>query len=145
MAAIATAMLAHVRPGETILHSRPLYGGTELHLDQTLAPFGVKGVGFTDGLGEKNILSAAERACAGGRIAMIFIETPCNPMNGLVDIVLVGRVSEDGAAIEKKQWPIGEGHSRTILLASSTSQEMEWKIESRHTKYAAPPPSGICV
>jgi len=28
MAAIATAMLAYVRPGETVLHSRPLYGGT---------------------------------------------------------------------------------------------------------------------
>src|SRR6266478_8382101 len=28
MAAIATSILACVRPGETILHSRPLYGGT---------------------------------------------------------------------------------------------------------------------
>ena len=30
MAAIATTMLAYVRPGETVLHSRPLYGGTEV-------------------------------------------------------------------------------------------------------------------
>src|SRR5271157_4820340 len=55
MAAIATAMLAYVRPGETVLHSRPLYGGTETLLLKTLAPFGVKSVGFTDGLDEKNI------------------------------------------------------------------------------------------
>lgn len=93
MAAIATAMLAYVRPGEIVVHSRPLYGGTEVLLDRTLAPFGVKGVGFTDGLDEKCIRSAA--AGAEGRIAMIFIETPSNPMNSLVDIALVRRISED--------------------------------------------------
>ena len=72
MAAIVTLMLAYVRPGETVLHSRPLYGGTEVLIDETLAPFGVKGVGFTDGLDEQKIRSAAERARADGRIAMIF-------------------------------------------------------------------------
>jgi cystathionine beta-lyase/cystathionine gamma-synthase len=54
MAAIVTLILAYVRPGETVLHSRPLYGGTEVLIDKTLAPFGVKGVGFTDGLDEQN-------------------------------------------------------------------------------------------
>ena len=95
MAAIITLMLAYVRPGETVLHSRPLYGGTEVLIDKTLAPFGVKGVGFTDGLDEQKIRSAAERARADGRIAMIFIETPSNPMNSLVDIALVRRIAED--------------------------------------------------
>ena len=42
MAAIATLMLAYVRPGETVLHSRPLYGGTEVLIDKTLAPFASK-------------------------------------------------------------------------------------------------------
>jgi hypothetical protein len=32
---------------------------------------------------------------ADGRIAMIFIETPSNPMNSLVDIALVRRIAED--------------------------------------------------
>ena len=95
MAAIVTLMLAYVRPGETVLHSRPLYGGTEVLIDKTLAPFGVKGVGFTDGLDEQKIRSAAERARADGRIAMIFIETPSNPMNSLVDIAIVRRIADD--------------------------------------------------
>ena len=98
MAAIATLMLAYVRPGETVLHSRPLYGGTEVLIDRTLAPFGVNGVGFTDGLDEKSIRAAAERALAQGRVAMIFIETPSNPMNSLVDIALVRRISEEIAS-----------------------------------------------
>lgn len=95
MAAIATTMLTYVRPGETVLHSRPLYGGTELLIDRTLAPLGIKGVGFTDGLSGDNIRAAAARAGANGRIAMIFIETPSNPMNTLVDIALVRGIAEE--------------------------------------------------
>jgi methionine-gamma-lyase len=80
MSAIVTAILAYVRPGETILHSRPLYGGTEVLIGTTLAPFGIRGVGFTDGLDVESIRFAAERAMADGRVAMIFIETPSSPL-----------------------------------------------------------------
>jgi hypothetical protein len=45
-------------------------------IDKTLGPFGIKGVGFTDGLGEESIRAAAEQALADGRVAMTFIETP---------------------------------------------------------------------
>src|SRR5215475_11712374 len=37
---------------------------------------------------------AAESIMAKGRVAMIFIETPSNPMNTLVDIALVRRIAE---------------------------------------------------
>src|ERR1700756_5403113 len=40
MAAIATTILSAVQPGEAILHSRPLYGGTEVLIDRTLTRFG---------------------------------------------------------------------------------------------------------
>lgn len=95
MSAIVTTILAFVRPGETILRSRPLYGGTEVLIDKTLAPFGITGVGFTDGLDKENIRAAAKRAMDIGRIALIFIETPSNPMNSLVDIALVKRIGDD--------------------------------------------------
>src|ERR1700674_1037300 len=94
MAAIATAILACVRPGETILHSRPLYGGTEVLIEKTLTPCGIGAESFKDGLGESDMRGAAERAMAKGRVAMIFIETPSNPMNTLVDIALVRRIAE---------------------------------------------------
>ncbi len=111
MAAIATASLAYLRPGDAILHSRPLYGGTEVLIEQTLTPFGIKAEGFTDGLDESHIYGAAERGMTKGRIAMIFIETPSNPMNTLVDIALVRRIAE---AIGSKQ-----GH-RPILVCDNT-------------------------
>ncbi len=95
MAAIATTLLAYARPGECVLHSRPLYGGTEVFIDQTLAAFGIKGIGFNDGVDEACVMAAVERALAHGRIAVIFIETPSNPMNTLVDIALLRRVAEE--------------------------------------------------
>jgi methionine-gamma-lyase len=100
MAAIATAILAYLRPSDAILHSRPLYGGTEVLIEKTLTPFGIEAEGFLDGLDESSIRGAAECAMTKGRVAMIFIETPSNPMNTLVDIALVRRVAE---AIGSKQ------------------------------------------
>jgi methionine-gamma-lyase len=100
MAAIATAILAYLRPSDAILHSRPLYGGTEVLIEKTLTPFGIEAEGFLDGLDESSIRGAAECAMTKGRVAMIFIETPSNPMNTLVDIALVRRIAE---AIGSKQ------------------------------------------
>ncbi|QGM48216.1 cystathionine gamma-synthase family protein [Methylocystis heyeri] len=123
MAAILTTILAYVRPGETILHSRPLYGGTEVLIDKTLAQFGVTGVGFTDGLDEAKIRSAAERAKAAGRIALIFVETPSNPMNSLVDIALVRRIAED---IEHEQG------ARPIICCDNTLLGPVFQSPLRH-------------
>ena len=78
-----------------ILHSRPLYGGTETLIGTTLAPFGIRTASFNDGLNESDIRAAAERAMGKGRVAMVFIETPSNPMNSLVDIALVRRIADE--------------------------------------------------
>src|SRR5262249_52634016 len=50
-------------------------------------------VGFADGIHESAVRLAAEDAMHKGRVAMIFIETPANPTNGLVDIAMVRRVA----------------------------------------------------
>jgi methionine-gamma-lyase len=94
MAAISTTILAFVRPGDVILHSQPLYGGTETLFAKTLAGLSIGALGFTDGIDEAAVRLAAEDAMRKGRVAMIFIETPANPTNGLVDIAMVRRVAE---------------------------------------------------
>src|SRR5437667_273601 len=50
MAAIATTILALAQPGDVILHSQPLYGGTETLLSRTMARFRIGAVAFADGL-----------------------------------------------------------------------------------------------
>ena len=98
MAAIATTILAFARPGDVILHSQPLYGGTETLVAKTLASLGMGAVGFGDGVDEASVRAAAEAAMARGRVPLIMIETPSNPLNTLVDIALARRIAEDIAA-----------------------------------------------
>jgi methionine-gamma-lyase len=59
MAAITTTILAIVRPGDVILHSQPLYGGTETLFARTLAGLSIGAVGFADGIDEAAVRLAA--------------------------------------------------------------------------------------
>jgi methionine-gamma-lyase len=105
MSAIATSILSFARPGDVIVHSQPLYGGTETLLSRTLEPLGIRAVGFANGVDEKSIRGAVEKA--GGRIPLFLIETPSNPLNTLVDIKLVRRIADD---VSDRQ-----GHKALIL------------------------------
>ncbi|MFI5013727.1 MAG: cystathionine gamma-synthase family protein [Hyphomicrobiales bacterium] len=111
MAAIATTLLAYARPGDAILHSQPLYGGTETLLAKTLANYGMLAEGFVDGTDKAEIEEAAERALRRGRVSVIMIETPSNPTNTLVDFKLVKAAAD---AIELKQ------RHRPIIVCDNT-------------------------
>lgn len=94
MSAIATTLLAFARPGDSILHSQPLYGGTETLLARTFLNLGVAAVGFADGVNELSVQAAAEEAMKRGRVSVILIETPANPTNSLVDVAMIRRIAE---------------------------------------------------
>ena len=99
MSAITTTILAYARPGDVILHSQPLYGGTETLLSGTMANFGIGAAGFVDGVSETAIRAAAQEAQSKGRVSVVMIETPANPTNTLVDIQLLRRIADEiGAA-----------------------------------------------
>jgi methionine-gamma-lyase len=111
MAAISTTVLTFVRPGDVILHSQPLYGGTEMLLAKTFANLGIKAVGFANGLDEGAVMEAVEQASALGRITMVLVETPANPTNSLVDIAMLRRICEGVA---------GRQGSRPLLVCDNT-------------------------
>lgn len=100
MSAIATTLLTFVRPGDAILHSQPLYGGSETLLSKTFGNLGVAAIGFADGIDEALVQAAADKALAQGRVSAILIESPANPTNSLVDIALIKRVAD---RIEQQQ------------------------------------------
>ncbi|MHC4937980.1 MAG: cystathionine gamma-synthase family protein [Planctomycetota bacterium] len=77
MAAITTTILALVRPGDIIVHSAPIYGGSDHFLRHIAPEFGIRCIEFTAG----DPLPEVD-----GKIALVFIETPANPTNALVDI-----------------------------------------------------------
>ncbi len=99
MSAISTALWTYVRPGDVILMSQPLYGGTETLIEKTFPPFGVSAVSFTEGCDREAVARAGARAVSkarekGGRVCLIMCETPANPTNSLVDLRLMRAVSE---------------------------------------------------
>ena len=99
MSAISTVIWAHVRPGDVILMSQPLYGGTETLIEKTLPEFGVSAVGFTQGHDRQAVADAAalaskKAADSKGRVCLIMVETPANPTNSLVDLKLMREISE---------------------------------------------------
>ena len=106
MAAIATTLLAHLRPGDVVLHSQPLYGGTETLLSKTLALFDIGAEGFADGVNGAAIRAAAEAALGRGRVSVILVESPSNPLNTLVDLALLSGVADEIAARQNGVRPL---------------------------------------
>ncbi|MCB9137185.1 MAG: cystathionine gamma-synthase family protein [Caldilineaceae bacterium] len=86
MAAISTTLLTFLRPGDAVLHSEPVYGGTDYFLKQILPQFGVRPVGFMAGSGQDGLIQALEQPGVAEQVTMLYIETPANPTNALVDI-----------------------------------------------------------
>ncbi len=95
MGAISAVLFGFLRPGDVVLHSAPLYGGTETLIRGALAQFGIKSVSFNDGLNEESMREAAKKAQSLGRLAMIFCETPANPTNALVDFELIKKIADE--------------------------------------------------
>ena len=89
MAAIATVMLAFLRPGDTILHSRPLYGGTETLIRNQLTRLRHHAGGLHRRLRSRPDHGRRREAMAQGRVGLIMLESPANPTNGLVDLEAV--------------------------------------------------------
>lgn len=94
LAAITTALLEFSKPGDVILHSSPLYGGTEHFIRSVLKKFNIESIEFSPGLNEEEILQLVKKSGKGKRISMIYIETPANPTNDLIDISMCRRIAD---------------------------------------------------
>ncbi|WP_210484674.1 cystathionine gamma-synthase family protein [Microvirga antarctica] len=103
MSAIATSILAYAKPGDVILHSQPLYGGTETLISKTLANLNIHSAGFGDGVDETSVRAAATEAQGKGRVSVILIESPSNPVNTIVDFALIRRVADEIQAAQGHQ------------------------------------------
>jgi methionine-gamma-lyase len=89
MTAIAVLLLALVRPGDVVIHSGPLYAATETIINKILPQFGIKYVDFPAGATRAELDEVMSRAKAMGKVALIYLESPANPTNQLVDVEAV--------------------------------------------------------
>jgi methionine-gamma-lyase len=133
MSAIATVLLANVRPGDTIVHSAPLYAATETLIGKILGRFGIHWLDFPAGATREEIDGVMRRANT-GRVPLIYLESPANPTNALVDVEAVRASCE---AIFKTERP--------LIVIDNTFLGPLWQKPLRHgadlviyslTKYA---------
>jgi methionine-gamma-lyase len=121
MSAIATTLLTFLRPGDCIVHSEPVYGGTDFLLRRVLPQFGIRRAGFP--AGSTTAMEDAVRAAAAlGRVRMIYTETPANPTNALVDI-------EACAAVARQ---LGGAGDRTLVAVDNTFLGPLWQQPLDH-------------
>ncbi|WP_241649420.1 cystathionine gamma-synthase family protein [Rosenbergiella collisarenosi] len=95
MSAITTVLMAICQPGDTILKSQPLYGGTETLFNKTLARFGIKTFALQDSSELTTLQQEAEQAAQQGPVRAIFVETPANPTNAMTDIALLAQLADE--------------------------------------------------
>jgi methionine-gamma-lyase len=89
MAAIATLLLTFVRPGDCVVHSGPLYAATETLIAKILGQFGIAWIDFPSGATREEIDAAIAKGKDKGRVSLIYLESPANPTNQLVDVEAV--------------------------------------------------------
>lgn len=85
MAAISSVFLTFCPPGSGVVHSTPLYGGTQLLIDALLAPLGLRfavaDAGDAQGL--------TRRIAETKNLKLVFLESPANPTLRMTDIAAV--------------------------------------------------------
>jgi methionine-gamma-lyase len=89
MSAIATLLLTFVQPGDVVVHSGPLYAATETLIAKILGRFGVSWLDFSAGATRDEIDAVIAEAKTKGRVSLIYLESPANPTNQLVDVEAV--------------------------------------------------------
>ena len=87
MAAIMTALLTFARPGDSIVYTVPIYGGTQHLIQDFLSTLDITGIPVP--AGRAGELDQAIRTAK--NLAIVLIETPANPtiiMTGIKDAVV---------------------------------------------------------
>ena len=82
MAAIMTALLAVLKPGDSIVYTVPIYGATQTFIRGFLEPFGIQGIPVE--AGQASQIDESIRAARNLRV--VLIETPANPTITMTDI-----------------------------------------------------------
>ncbi len=95
MAAISTTLLSVLEPGDIILSSAPVYGGTHYLFEHILPKFGIKTHSVQAGTDTANLMRSKLAQIDAAKVRMLFIETPANPSNDLIDIAAVAELAKE--------------------------------------------------
>jgi len=93
MAAIVTSLLTFLQPGQTVVYTVPIYGGTQHFLRDYLPGWGVRTVAVPAGQGKQ----LDEAVHSAENLGAVLVETPANPTLVMTDL---RRVSQTVAGVK---------------------------------------------
>lgn len=122
MSAISTALFEFLQPGDLLLYSNPLYGGTDHFIHHVLTKWGVEVRGFRPGASREELEQIIVSSGKKDRLGMIFLETPANPTNDLVDIAMCRSVADE----------FSQAGRQAIVAVDNTYMGPLWQHPLRH-------------
>ena len=116
MAAISTTLLATTKPGDLVLFSSPVYGGTDHFMQHYLPSIGIKTIPFLASESKESLEKKIEDSGLAHKLAMIYIETPANPTNDIFDIEMCSDLAKQFSRPER----------RTLVAVDNTYMGPVW-------------------
>ncbi len=122
MSAISTALLEFMSPGDLLLYSRPVYGGTDHFINHFLKKLNIESVGFYATDSKEEIIEKVKNTGRADKLTMIHIETPANPTNALIDIEMCAEIKAHFTTADK---PV-------VLSVDNTYMGPVWQHPLKH-------------
>jgi len=122
MAAISTVLLEFLTPGDVLLYSSPLYGGTDHFINDFLKKIGIHTISFTPNDTQEEIVKRLKNSGMANKLAMIYIETPANPTNALIDMEMCNEIASRYSSNDKK----------VLLTVDNTYMGPLWQHPLKH-------------
>lgn len=122
MSAISTCLMEFLKPGDLLLYSSPVYGGTDHFINHILTKFGIHVVGFYPDNTKEEIESIIIDSGHSDRLSMIYIETPANPTNSLIDMQMCRQIADQ---FSKEEQPV-------YLAVDNTYMGPLWQHPLKH-------------
>ncbi len=101
MSGISTVLLEFLKPGDLLLYSMPTYGGTDHFINYFLKDIGVHSIGFRPDHTKQQITDLINQSGKADKLVLIYIETPANPTNDLIDIQICKEIADEFKKGEK--------------------------------------------
>lgn len=93
MSAITTVFLEFLKPGDLLVFSSPVYGGTDHFIRHFLNGLDVMAIEFTPKENKEAILQRIESSGRQHRLKLVYVETPANPTNTLIDLTMCREIA----------------------------------------------------
>ncbi|GAA4277347.1 cystathionine gamma-synthase family protein [Aquimarina mytili] len=102
MSAISTVLLEFLKPGDLLVYSNPVYGGTDHFIHHFLDKIGVDTIGVMPDQDMDEVIRMIEDSGKADKLAMIYLETPANPTNDIVDIEKFSQIANRYSTEDRK-------------------------------------------